>query len=292
MSPRKRAVAIGVALGAALLVIVAIVARSAGVPVARCAEGMAALGPRCCGDGQRLDGERCVGRPSACAESLERSDNGCVAPARIATIATGTLIEGPGDWDAYDAVVPRRVDVAAFRLDVFEVTEARYASCVAAGACAPVPLTGEPGRALAGVTHAEASSFCAWAGGALPTSDQYAFAASGPEGRRYPWGNAGAVCRRAAFGLTSGPCGRGARGPELAGSRPDGDSADGVADLSGNVREWGRAPSGSPTAPVHGGSWADSSAASLRTWFRRDQPKTTRSAEVGFRCAYRASELP
>lgn len=292
MSPRRRSAAVGLGLLAALLAAVGFVVRSTDVPPARCAAGMAPLGPRCCGLGQRLEDGRCVGRPSACAEGLELSTEGCVAPARIATIAAGVLIEGPGDWDAYDSVAPRRVEVAAFRLDAFEVIEARYAGCVAAGACAAVPLTGEPGRALAGVTYDEASSFCDWAGGALPTSDQHAFAAAGPRGRRYPWGDAGAVCRRAAFGLTSGPCGQGARGPELAGAHPDGDSADRIADLSGNVREWVRAPQESTVAILRGGSWADGSATSLRTWFRREQDKRVRSAEVGFRCAYRATELP
>jgi formylglycine-generating enzyme required for sulfatase activity len=294
MSRTRHAVVavVAVGLGAALLAAVVWVARSSDTPAARCAEGMILLGPRCCGRGQHLDeGARCAGPPSACAEGLEPSPEGCAAPAKTATIAAGVLVEGPSDWDAYGAVAPRRVEVAAFRLDVYEITEARYASCVASGACAPVPLTGEPGRAVTGVTYAEASSFCAWAGGALPTKDQHAFAAAGPAGRRYPWGDAGAVCRRAAFGLVSGPCGEGARAAELAGAHPEGRSPEGVRDLSGNVREWVEAPPDAAMATVRGGSWADGSAASLRSWFGSEQPKGLRSAEVGFRCAYAALEL-
>jgi formylglycine-generating enzyme len=59
-----------------------------------------------------------------------------------------------------------------------------------------VPLSGEPGRAVAGVTFAEVASFCGFAGGRLPSRDEPAFAISG-EGRRYPWGDTGVVCRRA-----------------------------------------------------------------------------------------------
>jgi formylglycine-generating enzyme required for sulfatase activity len=207
---------------------------------------------------------------------------------RAVSIEAGTLSVGPGDWEAQGVVLPHRITLAAFTIDAFEVTEDRYTVCLAAGECAPVPLTGEPGRALAGVTLSEAARFCAWARGALPSSAELAFAAAGTGGRRYPWGDTGAVCRRAAWGLGSGPCAEGASGPELAGSHPDGASPQGIHDLAGNVAEWTIPDEpGALVADVRGGSWADSAAASLRSWHRREIPVGTRSPEIGFRCVYR-----
>jgi formylglycine-generating enzyme required for sulfatase activity len=145
-----------------------------------------------------------------------------------------------------------------------------------------VALSGEPGRAVSGVTFAEAASFCRWAGGSLPTSDQLAFAAAGHGARRYAWGDTGAVCRRAAWGLVAGPCGWGASGPELAGAHPDGASPEGVLDLSGNVAEWAVARDGG--AEARGGSFADGAASALRAWQRRALPPGTRARDVGLRC--------
>jgi len=212
---------------------------------------------------------------------------GCVRVTFPVPIPGGLLRVGTGDWEAQGVVTPYETAVAPFSIDAIEVTEQRWASCVLGGACAALPLSGEPGRAVASVTLAEAGAFCRWARGALPTRDQLTYAAAGRAGRRYAWGDTGAVCRRAAWGLLDGPCGQGAKGPELAGSHPDGASPDGALDLAGNVAEWAL-----PTAPdareteVRGGSFADGAAASLRTWQRRVVPVDTRSPSIGFRCAY------
>jgi formylglycine-generating enzyme required for sulfatase activity len=283
---RRRALALAGAV--ALVAGVVALAKTREGPPARCAPGMIALGPRCCGEGQSLDGDRCFGVPTACAPGMRVTSAGCARSPAIVAIAGGVLHEGPGDWEAEGVVAPREAHVGAFRLDALEVTEDRYAECVARGACAKVPLSGEPGRPVVGVTFAEAAAFCAWAKGALPTGDQLAFATAGPAGRRYPWGDTGAVCRRAAFGLARGPCAHDARGPDLAGAHPDGQSPEGVFDLAGNVAEWaepvGRADA--TLAEARGGSWADGEAAALRAWHRRELPRSTRSPEVGFRCAY------
>jgi formylglycine-generating enzyme required for sulfatase activity len=284
MSRAKQAAILGL-VGVALVAGVIALARSRAEPPARCAAGMVALGPRCCGEGQRLDGGRCAGPPDRCASGMEVTPLGCVAPPRVVAIAGGRLRVGPGDWEAQGVVAPYEADVAPFRIDATEVTEARWAACVAAGACAAVPLSGEPGRAASGMTFDEASAFCRWAGGALPSSDQLAFAAAGARGRRYAWGDTGAVCRRAAWGLVAGPCGWGAQGPELAGAHPDGASPEGALDLAGNVAEWAAGTDGA--AEVRGGSYADAAASALRSWQRRAVPKGTRSDEIGLRCAYR-----
>jgi formylglycine-generating enzyme required for sulfatase activity len=247
---------------------------------------MVALGPRCCGEGQRLDGDLCTGAPTRCAAGLEARGSGCVAAARIMRIEGGVLHVGPGDWEAQGVVTPYDAAIAPFGIDAFEATEERWAACAADGACPALPRSGEPGRAMAGMTQAEAAAFCRWSGGALPTSDQLAFAAAGKGGRRYAWGDTGAVCRRAAWGLAQGPCGWGARGPEIAGAHPDGSSPEGVRDLAGNVAEWASGRDGA--AEVRGGSWADGAASALRSWQRRVLSAGTRAPDVGVRCVHPA----
>ena len=283
----RKFIAVGFFLGlvAFALVIVAALRRSA--PPSRCAAGMVLLGPRCCGEGQRLEGQRCVGQPVKCAVGLDVTEAGCVASARIVPIGGGTLRIGAGDWEAQGQVVPQNIDVPSFAIDAYEVHEARYAACVATTACAKVELSGEPGRALAGVTLGDARRFCAWVGGGLPSAEQLAFAAAGQVGRRYAWGDTGAVCRRAAWGLVRGPCAEGASFPEVAGSHPDGASPDGVHDLAGNVAEW-TTTSGADAAlvDVRGGSFTDGAASALRSWHRRQLAAESRFPDVGFRCVY------
>ncbi|HRI67629.1 MAG TPA: SUMF1/EgtB/PvdO family nonheme iron enzyme [Polyangium sp.] len=288
---RKLFGAVGFVLGAMVFGLVIRAALDRAAPPSRCAAGMVLLGPRCCGTGQTLAGQQCVGRPAACAQGLNVTERGCVAPNQIIYLPGGTLRIGPGDWEAQGQVIPQTIEVPAFSMDAHEVHELRYGACIAAGACAAVELSGEPGRALGGVTLDEAARFCAWAGGALPTAEQLAFAAAGVTGRRYAWGETGAVCRRAAWGLVRGPCGEGATGPELTGSHPDGVSPEGIFDLAGNVAEWA-APANveAKLVDVRGGSFADGAASALRSWHRREMDRTTRAVDIGWRCAYAAEK--
>lgn len=262
------------------------------------------MGARCCGEGQRLESGACTGVPRRCARSQAVTPSGCVAIDRVVRIAGGTLVAARADWEARGAP-PRTAFVAPFRLDAHEVTEHRFSACVRAGACDAIALRGEPGLPVTNVTFAQAARFCAFAGGALPTVDQLAAAAAGPAARRYPWGDTGAVCRRAAFGLVEGPCAQGGDRPDLAGSRPDGATPDGVFDLAGNAAEWAlrprdalEAPASAPSEPsapsvaiasvasVHGGSFRDATAAALRAFSRKDLPPDRAAPDIGFRCAY------
>jgi len=242
-----------------------------------------------------MKGGRCEGVPSNCAEGMAKTATGCVAERSRVPIVGGRLVITASDWEAEARVVPRDTMVPEFAIDSHEAIEADWQECVDRGACPDLPLAGEPGRPMVGVTAAAAETYCRFRGGSLPTSDQLAFAARGDPGRRYPWGLAGAICRRAAFGLADGPCGWGATSPELAGSRPSGATPEGVHDLAGNVAEWARrSPMGSdgsnidaPTTwEVRGGSWRDAAAAALRTWAAVPQPPETQAPTIGFRCAY------
>jgi len=279
-------------LGALAVAGVILIAVHRAKPPTRCPDGLVALGARCCGEGQSLDAGRCTGTPTRCDDDMDVTPEGCVAKDAIVAIEGGKLELTPYDWEAaQQGVQPYEADVASFSIDRYEVTEGRWKACVASGDCPEIPLTGEPGRPVVGMTAVEARRFCAWAGGALPTKAQWALAATGSQARRYPWGDTGAVCRRAAFGLAGGPCGDGATGPDLAGAHPDGATPNGIGDLAGNVAEW-TAPitqgKNAGKCAVRGGSWRDMTATDLRTWNERLMPSHDRADDVGFRCVYPA----
>jgi formylglycine-generating enzyme required for sulfatase activity len=201
----------------ASIAVVTTLARRHSADPARCA-ALVAMGNRCCAEGQEQRDGTCVGRPLRCPPPFAVTDTGCVAPDERIIIAAGVLRVGAADWEAEGRVRAREIHVASFAIDAIEITEGAYAACVAAGRCGgEVASAGEPGRARGGITRAEAESYCAFQGGRLPTADEWTFAAAGPSARRYPWGDTGAVCRRASWGLSDGPCGFGHAGPELAG---------------------------------------------------------------------------
>jgi len=192
-----------------------------------------------------------------------------------------TLEIGPSDWEAEGMVGSRTIHVSGFRIDAFEVTEGSYAGHARAA---------DPARAARGMGRDDAEAFCERRGGRLPTEDEWIVAAasaghgSAQSASRYPWGETGAVCRRAAWGLLKGPCAAGADGPDTVGSHPDGDSRSGLHDLAGNVAEL--VAGEGDAAIAKGGSWASSLATELRTWARLELPARSGDPRVGFRCAY------
>jgi formylglycine-generating enzyme required for sulfatase activity len=197
-------------------------------------------------------------------------------------LAGGRLPAGAADWQRAPGATEADLDVAPFAIDRGEVTASRYAACVRANACASLGVNLEPGLPVTGLDPASAEAFCRYAGGRLPTSAEWRFAASGSEGRRFPWGFTGLVCRRSVFGLVTGPCSTDGAGPDLVGSRPDGQTPEGVFDLSGNVAEWTKDPRGGYRA--RGGSFRSRVAAELVS--AAVESPEPRASHVGFRCAY------
>lgn len=267
----ERAVAAAIvvaAVGAAVAIALSLRDRE---PGARCGPGFVATGARC------LPPD-----PAHCPPPLVSSGTGCDAPPVTVLLPPSAIAVGPSDWEAEGRVVPRSVRVQAFRIDAFEVTRGRLG------------LPGNPARAAAGVTRDRAATFCASAGGRLPTEDEWIVAAASATNppRRYPWGDTGAVCRRAAWGL-DGLCTHGADGPDTVGTHPAGDTPLGLHNLAGNVAEWvsddapGQdAPGGAPSGIVKGGSWRDSLASELRIWAGRQVAVAAEDPTVGFRCVY------
>jgi formylglycine-generating enzyme required for sulfatase activity len=193
----------------------------------------------------------------------------CAPPDERVFVPAAHLVIGAADWEAEGRVPTREVDVHAFYIDRFEVAE-------------------EGARARAGVTRDEAEAYCRARGGRLPTDDEWTAAAAGSAGRRYPWGDTGAVCRRAAWGLRTGPCASApSSGPDTVGAHADGATPNGIHDLAGNVAEWVAASPSDPSRGIaRGGSFRSTLAADLRTWAREEVDPAQRHPWVGFRCAY------
>jgi len=172
-----------------------------------------------------------------------------------------------------------------------EVTAAQYAACAAAGACPPLAphrapygdcawggAPPAPDLPLSCVTRAEAEAFGAWAGGRLPTPEEWAALLGGGP---WPWGTALPSCARATLMEGLAPaCGAALRAqPSCA--RPGGRSVEGLCDLVGNLWEWG-AGERAGEAPVLGGAWS-SPAAPLTAPPRGWRDPGAREANVGFR---------
>ncbi len=182
--------------------------------------------------------------------------------------------------------------LAAFRIDRTEVTRAMYARCIAAHRCSPVAadLRAEAKVPMTNVNWYEARAFCAYAGGRLPTEDEWEKAARGTDDREYPWGNV-SDCARANWGNfeSEGPCAETNPGrPVPVGSYPAGQSPFGVLDMAGNVWEWvadkyDRDPS---RRVVRGGSccsyFVEPRVANRNAW-----APSYRDGDLGFRCVSR-----
>jgi formylglycine-generating enzyme required for sulfatase activity len=212
------------------------------------------------------------------------SHKGCVADPRRVEYSGGKLWVGAEDWQAEGVVTPRAVTVPPFSLDAVEVTLERWDHCVRAGTCRELGNP-EPGAPVTQVDPKDAERFCRFEKGRLPSSNEWLFAAAGAEGRRFPWGATGLVCRRAAFGLVKGPCAYGG-GPDLAGAHPEGATPEGVLDMAGNVAEWALELNGQYVA--RGGSFKSDTALELKSW--STEPAPPRAADIGFRCAYDVAE--
>lgn len=261
-------------------------------PASACGPGFVRVGVRCHpSPSEHRDG---LGRSTACPAPLVPTDHGCDAAERdVVEVPATRLIVGPSDWEAEGRVTPRVVDVKPFAIDRLETTAGRAcASRHFAGA--PFCKEGDDARAAFGVSLPAARAYCEERGGRLPTEDEWLAAAAGDRSRRYPWGDTGAVCRRAAWGLESGPCGYGADGPDTVGAHPDGATPLGIHDLAGNVAEWVETSACKDPAKclpiVRGGSWRSTLATELRTWLRREVSWSSATAggdpTIGFRCAY------
>jgi formylglycine-generating enzyme required for sulfatase activity/transposase-like protein len=285
--------------------------------------------------------------PAAAAPAAVAPGELAVPPPVAALTAPTTVPAGPVSCPEGAALLSRPVtrDTPArtYCLDRHEVTAAAYAQCVSGGHCAAArresalpEVALSPGarrRALSAfaaqcnsgagsrgqhpmncVTYEEAEAYCQWRGGALPSEDEWDFAAAGVRGRPYPWGNeapgpglvnaCGSECKswyglQSLQGVFEGVMyegGDGYAGTAPVGSFPGGASPEGIVDLIGNVAEWtaGRVEvyDGEPGTDaiashvVRGGAFTSSQAALAPPVLRLYLSGSERDRSVGFRCSY------
>lgn len=228
----------------------------------------------------------------------------------MVSIPGGTFIMGGKGGDP-DEVPPRSVQIPPFRMDVHEVTYAKYQECVKRASCTPAHY--DDGKCLLWtsrgfrkvriplryradsypvvcVTWQQARQYCRFRGKRLPTEAQWEYAALAGKNGTYAWGNAPPSAGRCAP--------RSRNHPSNVGSYPA--NAWGLYDMTGNVWEWtndryaadayGHDARRNPRGPtvgryrvIRGGGWY-SGRKQLRVRNRHWFPPTRAEASIGFRC--------
>jgi len=212
-----------------------------------------------------------------------------------------------GSAESKGANPPRSVHLAAFYIDKYEVTNARYQEFLKqvretgdAAYAHPDQPEGKsheprgiavedlkkPDRPVVGVDWWDAYAYARWAGKRLPTEDEWERAARGATGRPYPWGASpvaeGALFRanclerqRATKRLTEPP-----------GTMKEDRSPDGCFDMAGNVMEWTGTtdPSRPGLKVIRGGAYSAPMALCVSYGKSWALPATA-DVGLGFRCA-------
>ncbi|MBN1123122.1 MAG: SUMF1/EgtB/PvdO family nonheme iron enzyme [Anaerolineae bacterium] len=181
--------------------------------------------------------------------------------------------------------------VEPFWIDVYEVTNEQY------GSIGCEDTSWEPDQPRNCVRWKQARNHCEGRGGRLPTEAEWEYAARGPDGLIYPWGDV-FVPDKVVYQVNSN--GRSV----IVGSRPEGVSWVGAYDMSGNIEEWINDPyisnyyqslpatSINPQGPgagdirvVRGGSFPSPLSDMLRASNRAGYQPFEKVSTVGFRCA-------
>ena len=129
------------------------------------------------------------------------------------------------------------VNLPAYRIDKYLVTNAQYARFVAATGYR-APLDWKDGKIPKGfklhpvtmVTWADAKAYAKWAGKRLPSEAEWEKAARGTDGRRWPWGDKMDPTKVNTYYTVGNTT------PVT--KYPQGASPYGVMDMAGNVSEW------------------------------------------------------
>lgn len=213
------------------------------------------------------------------------------------------------------------VSLSAFYMDMYEVTNAQYAECVASGVCSAPRKNSSgtrdsyygnadfDGYPVIYVTWEKANTYCTWRGGRLPTEAEWEYAARGGlEGMHYPWGESFDGTQA---NFCDASCPYDYRNLDFddayADTAPVGSYAPngfGLYDMAGNVWEWvsdyyGMYPPRSVTDPsgpelgeyyvLRGGGW-DGVAYYLGVSFRYYAVPNGSAYSVGFRCVIPAEK--
>ena len=274
--------------------------------------------------------------PSAAAALAAPAAPTC--PDGMIAIPGGSFFMGSDDGLSMEKPA-HQVVLAPYCIDTYETTVAKYKACSDSGRCKRAGTTNEwPDISakehkvydpLCNVREPEtraqhpincvdwemADKFCHEQGKRLPTEAEWEFAARGPDGRKYPWGDddpaaghlnaCGKECvawehkngvdEKAMYEVDDGFV-----NTAPVGSFPKGASRYGVQDVVGNVWEWvadwhggySKDEQKAPTGPaqgdekvIRGGAWNGSYASWVRPTFRYKAPPGNRSHGIGLRCA-------
>ncbi len=161
-------------------------------------------------------------------------------PEGMVLIPGGEIVIGREDGEESERP-PHKVAVAPFYLEMTEVTVLQYADFLAANLdhLSPpswkgrIPIPGTENLPVTDVTWRDASDYATWKQRRLPTEEEWEFAARGPEGRLYPWGNNWEPGHANALDDDKDK-----RRLEPVGSFGIGKSRFGIFDLAGNAWEW------------------------------------------------------
>ncbi|MFQ6015756.1 MAG: formylglycine-generating enzyme family protein [Anaerolineae bacterium] len=216
-------------------------------------------------------------------------------------IPAGPFIMGSNIGDP-DEGPAHEVDLPAFEIDKFEVTNADFAKFVEATDYVTDAekagqkiwrdyAAGKENHPVVKVTWNDAVAYCQWLGKRLPTEAEWEKAARGTDERVFPWGNEWDP-QKANVKAT------GLRGTAAVGSFGAGASPYGVEDIAGNVWEWTADwyqpyPGNTVEDPYYGerfkvtrgGAWFEEEP-QVRAFNRNAaDPNITAVDELGFRCA-------
>jgi formylglycine-generating enzyme required for sulfatase activity len=203
------------------------------------------------------------------------------------------------DYDAPFSLPIHTVNVPAFYIDIYEVTNAQYkAFCDATSRAYPADpgFSGMPNYftnsvysnyPVVNIDWNDAQAYAAWAGKRLPTEAEWERAAKGNvDNRQWPWGDTWVAANANIYDNPAD----GYAYTAPVGNYPNGISPVGCYDMVGNVWEWCEDDyqANYNGAPTDGSAWIDSP----RDYARIRRGGSWRGTNTPARCAYRGYGVP